>query len=90
MRNTGSSTGPEVTNSSWSKRDTTTEQGSAGRPAESASRPGQGRWPVFSSAMNAAQEAGEKVRTGPCTVLLSRTGTTPGNPSATSTQLPPS
>ncbi len=41
--------------------------------------------------MKAVQEAAAKHSAGPCGALLSRTGTTtPRNPSATSTQLPPS
>ena len=46
--------------------------------------------PAFNSPMNADQELSWKARAGPHGTLLSRTGTTPGNPSATSTQLPPS
>lgn len=40
--------------------------------------------------MNAVQEVVGNAMAGPSGFLLSRTGTTPGNPSATSTQLPPS
>jgi hypothetical protein len=39
--------------------------------------------------VNAAQAARPTTSTGPSGFLLSRTGTTPGNPGATSTQLPP-
>lgn len=53
--------------------------------------PAQGRCgPVFNSPMKAAQEAVSKHSADPCGTLLSRTGTTAGNSSATSTQLPPS
>lgn len=41
-------------------------------------------------AMNALQAAAGTTRAGPVGFLLSRTGTTPGNPSATCTQSPPS
>lgn len=41
-------------------------------------------------AMNALHAAAGRTRAGPVGFLLSRTGTTPGNPSATCTQSPPS
>lgn len=44
----------------------------------------------FSPSTNADQDAAATNTTGPSGTLLSRTGTTPGNPSATSTQSPPS
>ncbi len=48
------------------------------------------RQSVTTPAMNVLQAAAGTTRAGPVGVLLSRTGTTPGNPSATCTQLPPS
>ncbi|GGS11692.1 hypothetical protein GCM10010284_51260 [Streptomyces rubiginosohelvolus] len=48
------------------------------------------RQSVTTPAMNALQAAAGTTSAGPVGFLLSRTGTTPGNPSATCTQLPPS
>jgi uncharacterized protein len=47
-----------------------------------------GRWPT-NPARKAVQLPAVKVSTGPYGALLSRTGTAPGDPYATSTQLPP-
>ena len=46
--------------------------------------------PGFQLAYERRPGAGLEDSAGPCWALLSRTGTTAGNPSATSTQLPPS
>lgn len=48
-----------------------------------------GRWPVLMAAMKVVQAVWLKARVGPWGSLLSRTGTTPVNPGATSTQSPP-
>jgi ketosteroid isomerase-like protein len=50
---------------------------------------GVGKQPAFTASTNAAKARASKTRAGPSGSLLSRTGTTPGKPSAISMHAPP-